>query len=493
MDYFLLTGATGLLGRYLLRDLALADLPLAVVVRPSRFESAAQRIETAMAYWEESLGHALPRPVVLEGDISQPLLGLSAADLAWTRANCRAVIHSAASLTFHAEEKTGEPYRSNVEGTRNVLALSREAGIRHMHYVSTAYVCGLRRGRILESDLDVGQQLGNDYERTKIAAEKEVLASPDFDCVTVYRPSIIVGDSQTGFTTSYHGFYTPLRLVYSLLQSVPWETILQSDWLGKLQLRGEEHKNLVSVEWVSAAMAALIPRPECHGTTYHLTNPRPATTLLMREAMSKVLAEVATSKESPRASAVSDDFLESFRQQMGIYEAYWSDDPGFDSTNTQATLPELPCPEIDALVMERLVRFAISSNFGWPREAARVPSYEAAPLLRPWLEVPESSSPRERTRQISLQVNGPGGGQWHLAVDDRRLIRAGVGLASGAAATCFLTSDTLAELTQGQLALEDSINTGRLVVAGNAVHPHELDRYFSALGAGEPTRTFQKA
>ena len=78
MSYHLLTGGTGLLGRYLLRDLTLADVPLAVVVRATRWESATQRIETAMAAWEKELGRPLVRPVVLEGDITQPDLGLAA-------------------------------------------------------------------------------------------------------------------------------------------------------------------------------------------------------------------------------------------------------------------------------------------------------------------------------------------------------------------------------------------------------------------------------
>src|SRR5215218_3434178 len=116
MTYYLLTGATGLLGRYLMRDLTLAEVPLAVVVRPTKWESAAQRIETAMARWELELGRSLVRPIVLEGDISEPGLGLSARDLAWVAVNCSSAIHSAASLTFHADEASGEPWRSNVEG-----------------------------------------------------------------------------------------------------------------------------------------------------------------------------------------------------------------------------------------------------------------------------------------------------------------------------------------------------------------------------------------
>ena len=447
-----------------------------------------------MAYWETELGRALVRPVVLEGDISESGLGLSSSDVDWLRAHCRSAIHSAASLTFHADEPTGEPYRSNVQGTRNVLDLCRAAGIRQYHHVSTAYVCGLRRGRILETELDVGQQLGNDYEKTKIAAETEVLACPDFDCVTVYRPSIIVGDTRTGFTTSYHGFYTPLRLVYSLLQSVPWETILRKDWLGHLQLAGDERKNLVGVDWVSAAMSWLVTHPDCHGKTYHLTNPAPATTLSMREAMAEALAETVRGKQPPKASSVGEDFLDSFREQMGVYRAYWSDDPEFDSTQTQAALPHLPCPEIDAEVMKRLVRFAIDANFGWPRETPIVAPYDVESHFGAWLGATAGSrAEASAPRYISLNVSGPGGGQWHLATQRGRLVGVGLGLQNGASPTCYFTSATFAALRGGRLTFEDSINSGRLVVTGNSLSSCELERLFCDLASGEVTGTFQKA
>jgi thioester reductase-like protein len=501
MAYYLLTGATGLLGRYLLRDLTLAELPLAVVVRATRWESATQRIETAMAHWENELGRALVRPVVLEGDISEPCLGLCERDLEWVGAHCGTMIHSAASLTFHAEEPTGEPFRSNLQGTRNVLELCRRAQIRHFHHVSTAYVCGLRRGRILETELDVGQEPGNDYERTKIAAEKEVLASRDLEQVTVYRPSIIVGDSATGFTTSYHGFYTPLRLVYSLLQTVPWETILQRDWLGQLQLDGGERKNLVAVDWVSAALTWLVSNPQYHGQTYHLTNPTPATTLSMREAMTEVLDVLARGKRPTRASGAADeDFMTAFREQMKVYQSYWSDDPEFDSTHTQTAAPHLPCPEIDHEVMNRLVRFATGTNFGWPRETPIVPPYEVASVLRPWLEAnahtPQTNG-QARHVSVNLHVSGPGGGQWHVVMDQGRVVRAGVGLLNGAGSTCYLTcyltSATFAALVRGDVTLDNSMNTGRLVIVGTSVHARELARFFCDLASADKTSVFQKA
>ena len=343
MKYHLLTGATGLLGRYLLRDLTLAGLPLAVVVRPSRTEGPAQRIETIMAHWEQRLGRSLVRPVVLQGDISQESLGLSASDIGWLSAHCDSVIHSAASLTFHADSSDGEPWRSNIGGTRQMLEVCRRAAIRQCHHVSTAYVCGQRRNRILETELDVGQVPGNDYEQSKITAEKEVLAAEHLDCVTIHRPSIIVGDSVSGYTSSYHGFYTPLRLVYAVTTAVPWEEIMQQDWLGGLELAGHERKNLVPVEWVSAAMTSVIADPKRHGLTYHLTNPVPTTAGDMLGAFTLALAEFAAKNPVKKRSAQPiDEMVEAFREQMKVYQSYWSDDPEFDDSNTREALPRMP-------------------------------------------------------------------------------------------------------------------------------------------------------
>ena len=193
---------------------------MAVLVRPSKSESARQRIETMLREWELSLETALPRPVVLEGDLSEPDLGLDNRTLDWIERHCTSVVHNAASLVFRGDDPDGEPYRSNVEGTRRMLELCRCTGVRQFHYVSTAYVCGLREGRILESDIDLGQTAGNVYEKTKLQAEMLVRAADFLDPPTIYRPAIIVGDSQTGYTTTYHGFYAPLKLAHTMASKV---------------------------------------------------------------------------------------------------------------------------------------------------------------------------------------------------------------------------------------------------------------------------------
>src|SRR5258708_31494402 len=109
MPYVFLTGATGLLGRYLLKDLTVAGVPMAVLVRPSRRATAQHRVENVMCYWDALLGRPLPRPVILEGDITEPDLGLDARGMRLVAESCHAMLHNAASLTFQSTSSHSEP------------------------------------------------------------------------------------------------------------------------------------------------------------------------------------------------------------------------------------------------------------------------------------------------------------------------------------------------------------------------------------------------
>jgi NAD(P)-dependent dehydrogenase (short-subunit alcohol dehydrogenase family) len=131
----LLTGATGLLGRYLLRELLLEGNQVAVLVRNSAASSARDRIRSILRLWNEERGLALPEPRVLSGDLCASGFGLKAADLRWLSRNCKAVVHAGASLAFRTTLEN-EPFGTNVEGTRNLLNFCRQAGIAEFHHVS---------------------------------------------------------------------------------------------------------------------------------------------------------------------------------------------------------------------------------------------------------------------------------------------------------------------------------------------------------------------
>ena len=145
-----MTGATGLVGQYLIKDLLLAGQRLALVVRPSKRLDVDQRVELILQRWENELGCLLPRPVVLQGDVAEPSLGLNPKDLAWVRSHCDRVIHNAAILQFDGATMDVEPWRTNLGGTRHVLGLLETMKVREFHYVSTAYVCGTRPDLVME-------------------------------------------------------------------------------------------------------------------------------------------------------------------------------------------------------------------------------------------------------------------------------------------------------------------------------------------------------
>jgi thioester reductase-like protein len=132
-----------------------------------------------------------------------------------------------------------------------MLDVARSADIEHLHHVSTAYVCGLRSGTVTESELDVGQEFANDYERSKVEAEEMIRAAAGPSSVTVYRPSIIVGDSHNGFTSTYHGLFAVLRLGHTLFTKVALGSTNCPAILRLLGVDPSNQKNLVPVDWVS--------------------------------------------------------------------------------------------------------------------------------------------------------------------------------------------------------------------------------------------------
>ena len=126
MTYYLLTGASGLLGSYLLRDGLVAGRHMAVLVRPTATQSARERVDKSLAHWEKRTGRALPRPIVLEGDVCRPDLNLGAPELHWIAHHCHAIVHAAASLTFvgaDPERTVADECRGYTPGAGSVPAL----------------------------------------------------------------------------------------------------------------------------------------------------------------------------------------------------------------------------------------------------------------------------------------------------------------------------------------------------------------------------------
>jgi nucleoside-diphosphate-sugar epimerase len=425
-------------------------------------------VEAAMCAWEADLCYSLPRPVVLEGDISQADLGLEPLAVRWVAEYCSTLIHNAASLTFHSTSEDGEPWRSNVQGVKNVLDFCRNTRIRKLHHVSTAYVAGLRQGRVLETELDVGQEFSNDYERSKLEAEKLVRAADFLDPVTVFRPAIIIGDSKTGLTTTYHGYYAALQLSHTIVKAIPPdETGVVGGQKVRLTLNGTETKHLVPVDWVSAVMTHVMTNPELHGQTYHLTPRHPVTTRLIRDVLEQSAgfygATLTGTGERPGDASEAEAL---FYEHIRVYNSYWKMDPVFDRTNTEKAAPHLPCPHVDRDLLCKLSRIVIENDFPGPSKRASQPEFDVESHLQPLIDQVDQVRASDE-RLLGLEVRGHGGGQWQLIVRGEQIVGLEIGNHDDRKATCRLDVDTFAALAHGKTTWDDAFRSGAAEISGN--------------------------
>jgi thioester reductase-like protein len=211
----LLTGATGFVGMELLaRYLERTDRRVYALVRGRDDAEAAARLEAAVSRMLPDPAGYADRVVAVRGDVARPGLGMAPRRRAELAEAVGEIVHSAASVSFTLP--LPESRAINVEGTRRMLelgalAMRRGDGLRRFSHVSTAYVAGDRRGSFYEDDLDVGQRFRNPYEQSKFEAERLVRSNHERLPVQIFRPSIVVGEADTGWTPAFNVIYWPLR------------------------------------------------------------------------------------------------------------------------------------------------------------------------------------------------------------------------------------------------------------------------------------------
>ena len=265
-----ITGFPGFIANRLLERLAGKECDFILLVQPALRSRAVDEIERLA----QLSGKTDFR--IVEGDISEPGLALSAADLELVQQQTTRVFHLAAVYDLAVPEDLA--MRVNAGGTRNVVALARTIPrLRQFHHVSTCYVAGKREGVILETELRHDAGYRNFYEESKNLAEQEVESAKDELPVTIHRPAVVCGDSRSGETGKYDGVY---YLIHYLLR---WPSVLSMINIGN----HEVSLNLVPVDFVVDAMAALAFEERAIGKTLQLADPAPLTTNQLFNAIAK--------------------------------------------------------------------------------------------------------------------------------------------------------------------------------------------------------------
>lgn len=277
---YVVTGGTGFIGRRVITRI-LSNEPDAEVWVLVRRESLT-RFERLAQDWDDRV-----KPLV--GDLTGTDLGLSDTDVA-ELGDVAHVVHCAAIYDMTVGES--EQRAANVDGTRAVISLARRLDAT-LHHVSSIAVAGNHRGTFTEDDFDVAQDLPTPYHQTKFEAELLVRSTPGLR-YRVYRPAVVVGDSQTGEMDKIDGpyyFFGVLARLAALPRFTP------------MMLPDSGRTNVVPVDFVVDAMVALMHVEGKDGETFHLTAPK---TVGLRDIYRGVAAEAGLPPlrgSLPRATA----------------------------------------------------------------------------------------------------------------------------------------------------------------------------------------------
>jgi NAD(P)-dependent dehydrogenase (short-subunit alcohol dehydrogenase family) len=276
MSYFV-TGATGFIGRNLVELLLEREGTIYVLVR----EGSKGRLEELRNRW----GADESRVVGIVGDLSQPRLGVSDADLSELQGRVDHLFHLAAIYDMTADANSQRV--ANVEGTRHMVGFAEAVEAGRVHMVSSIAAGGLYKGTWREDMFEEAQNLDvHPYFRTKHESEG-VVRSECSRPWRVYRPGIVVGNSETGEMDKVDGPYYFFKLIRRIRNAVP-------QWMPMPGVEGREI-NIVPVDFVVRAMDHIAHLDDLDGRTFHLTDPDPPTA-------GEVVDIFATAAHAPKSS-----------------------------------------------------------------------------------------------------------------------------------------------------------------------------------------------
>jgi thioester reductase-like protein len=377
-----LTGATGFVGMELLaRYLERTDRRVYALVRGADDHDVQARMQRTLLGLFGPAHQYIDRVVAVRGDVTRPGLGVPGG-LDWLAGEISEIVHSAASVSFELELHAARAI--NLDGTRRVLEFAERCqargGLRRVSYISTAFVAGEHDGCFSEDELDVGQRFRNTYEQSKFEAECLIARSYSHLPITTFRPSIIVGERDSGWTCSFNVLYWPLR------------AFARGTYFA-LPARGDAPVDVVPIDYVADAVFALSHAREADGLRFHLTAgshvssvgevielatsffKRPVPHLIEPAVYRRVhplLVRSAPDERSRRALLRSEVFFPYFTMQVG-----------FDNRRARVALrgSGIATSPLQGY-FERLMQFALAAEWGRRRMTRASASVRAAPSFR---------------------------------------------------------------------------------------------------------------
>jgi thioester reductase-like protein len=376
-----LTGSTGYIGAHIASNL-LADHPdpLNLLVRAGGQEEARSRLWHSLqlhmdfASFEARLNSRIR---IFLGDLTDSHFGLDESNYRDLVSTTDSIIHCAASLNRKSEKSC---LNVNLRGTLEVVQLAMRArdqhGLRRFSHVSTVAVAGQRANEVVEEDsaVDWTRSDYDPYARTKKFCEHMVRQLLPDVRRTIFRPSIVLGDSRRAETNQFD-----MVRAFVFLAGLP-----------ALPFRPTDRIDIVPVDFVASAVATLHQKENPAHEIYHLSSGVGSETFVqLTDALSKAQGKrgpvYVPSLEGPSSKMVNAlagraGKVGGLARLLKVFLPYLVWNTVFDNTRAVAEMGRRPVPFSEYCYP--LLRFTRENNFeykylGWPAAAA------PAPVLHP--------------------------------------------------------------------------------------------------------------
>jgi nucleoside-diphosphate-sugar epimerase len=375
-----LTGATGFLGSHLMASMLIKGHSIIVFGRSAKNESLRERISRLLHWF--GIDNSSDQVSCIDADLSQDNLGIANEEYSKLCSLVDSVIHCASDTSF-SENKREKVIAANIDNLNGILEFSKNARVSFFHYISTAYVAGTGVTYCREI-LSTAKTFTNVYEESKAAAENiiSVFCQKNSINLSVIRPSIVYGDSQSGRSLKFNALYFPVRSAQSI-RDIYLNDIYNNGGLKaarngiyidkdgylflplKIYLPREGDLNIIPVEYFVNTTIKIIETCS-RGAIYHLTTNYPTTMKIVAkyyEQLMKVRGVEIIYGPQPD-NLLRNPPEELFDRFIEPYRPYLSDNRIFDRANTDMVTDNLQPPEFTYEIFRNCMEYAISVNWG---------------------------------------------------------------------------------------------------------------------------------
>lgn len=380
---FLVTGATGFLGSHLFIALCEKGYNITLLCRPTRDMSAHERVNAILKWFGRTLS-SYPMLSIVEGYIGRPRFGLSDAAYHQLTLDTDELIHCASSTDFSQRNRVAIE-EVNIEAFGSLLDFASASRCVFFHYISTAYVAGNVAG-LCPEELSHNRSFYNIYEETKNRAEYMVSKTCETHGIrlSIYRPSIVYGDSITGRSRKFNALYFPVKTILFLRDIMVKDTRENGGQRATLMdvkalTDGRVHMpirmmtrdggtiNFIPVDYFTAATVAIIEE-DMHGNIHHIVNDSPITLhdLVGYTCRFARVDGIKAVNEKEHACCPKNALEELFESYINMYSPYISDLRFFSAENTAPILKKrkIECPPLTYEVFERCMKYAMAMKWG---------------------------------------------------------------------------------------------------------------------------------